>query len=665
MSQTPQREIGSKAYQDAWRAINILIRSDGSWSGRERNLCYLNRGDGRFEDVAFVSGLDLDADGRAFAPLDLDRDGDLDLIFKNRSGRQLRAFRNDLAGGGRRLLSVRLEGRESNRDGVGARIWLETDGRTQMREIVSGSGFLSQRSRRAEFGLLDAERPRRLRVRWPGGREQEFSRFPKGGEWVVVEGASKVREFEPSPGKFDGVAPAPEAETTPGTWLAEPPPAPDFSLPSLEGGAIRLSEQRGSKTLVNFWATWCPPCRTELADLSAHARELAGAGVTVLAISVDEPGNGDAVRAFAGEQGLPFPVLFANDAVVNAYTVLNERLFDRRRNLAIPTSFLVDEDGRVVKAYRGQVAAAAILKDASAEAAPAPFDGRWIASGPRRDFAELGAAYAERGLAEPARQAFEEALARDPESPELLNNFAGALLEAGEPERAEELLRRSLALEPRQTEARINLATLLLQRENAREAAGLLREALEAQPDDVQALDLLGSALFTLGEASAAERAYRRALDLDPEHAKAHENLGSLLASLGRSAEAIAELEEARRLGADSARLHTNLGVLYLQRGMPTNGLLAFERAIEADPEDVGARLNLAMYYLQAGLYAAAREAAARARALDSQRPEAAFLEAQAAAALGDRDEARRLLDRTVAAHPEFQPARELLERLR
>ena len=78
MSHSPQKESGSKTYDEAWRAINLLVRADGSWSGRERNVCYRNRGDGAFDDISFVSGLDLNTDGRAFVPLDFDFDGDLD-----------------------------------------------------------------------------------------------------------------------------------------------------------------------------------------------------------------------------------------------------------------------------------------------------------------------------------------------------------------------------------------------------------------------------------------------------------------------------------------------------------------------------------------------------------------------------------------------------------
>ena len=72
MSRTPQQASGSRAYREAWRAVNLLIRSGGSWSGRERDVCYRNLGNGKFEDQSFLSGLDSSGDGRAFATLDLD-----------------------------------------------------------------------------------------------------------------------------------------------------------------------------------------------------------------------------------------------------------------------------------------------------------------------------------------------------------------------------------------------------------------------------------------------------------------------------------------------------------------------------------------------------------------------------------------------------------------
>jgi hypothetical protein len=123
VSQSPQRLAASKLYRDGWRAVNTLIRSDGSWSGRERKNCYRNLGNGRFEDVSFVSGLDLPDDGRSWVTLDIDSDGALDLVMSFRTGPRVRVFRN--AGGGRARV-FQLEGKGG---AIGARVTAITDRR--------------------------------------------------------------------------------------------------------------------------------------------------------------------------------------------------------------------------------------------------------------------------------------------------------------------------------------------------------------------------------------------------------------------------------------------------------------------------------------------------------------------------------------------------------
>ena len=417
MSQSPLETKGSRDYADAWRAINILIRSDGSWSGRERNLCFRNRGDGTFDDISFLSGLDLDADGRAFVPIDLDHDGDQDLILKNRNGHQLRAFRNDLRQGRNRQLIVRLQGTRSNRDGVGGRVWVTTDRQTMMREIFSGSGYLSQRSRETRFALPEGESVLDIRVRWPLGSVVTVDDPPQSGTLLLVEGEPGFRRVRPpsaSPGESEpsGVT---ETEPSPGTWLAVAIPAPDFKLPVMngEGGMVRLSDRRGRVIVLNFWATWCPPCRRELAHFQDSLGSLSRLGAEILAISVDEAGNSDAVSKLAEELELDYDVLLADSQTAESYSVLNERLFDRRWSLAIPTSLLLDRQGQIVKVYRGEVDPNVILndiKDGRGEALP--FAGKWARSQPERDFAELASAFAERGLSESARSMFDEALAR-------------------------------------------------------------------------------------------------------------------------------------------------------------------------------------------------------------------------------------------------------------
>ena len=659
MSQSPQKESGSTGYDEAWRAINLLVRADGSWSGRERNVCYRNRGDGTFEDISFVSGLNLNTDGRAFVPIDLDSDGDLDLILKNRNGVGLRAFRNDSTGSASRRVEIELRGGESNRDAVGARVWLETERRTLMREVSAGMGFLSQRSRRVGFGLTAAESVQRLRVRWPSGGTEEFTDVPATKLLSIVEGESLVAVAKRSSSEQRRSVDAPLVEGA-ATVLTEAVPAPEFDLESLDG-RMALEDFAGSQVLVNFWATWCPPCRNELRDFGDHAAEFAEAGIKVVAISVDDPAERSKVREFAAEFNLPFAVLFADDKTVNAYTVLNENLFDRRSALAIPTSFLLDARGRVVAVYRGETQATEVY---SRPVGSLPFDGKWVLSDPQRDFDELGASFAERDLPRTAIKMFEQAQARGVETPGSLNNFAAALLQTGEAQRAEQLLRRSLAMRPNQADARVNLAGILVARGDTKEAVEMLEASLAIFPDDAAALDLLGSAKFEAGDFAPAEAVYRRGLALAPDSATLHENLGALLAASGRFDAAIEELEQARELGANSARLHTNLGSLYMQSGMSANGLLAFRRAVRADPADYGANLNLVMYYAQTGDMRQVLQWARAAKEADAERPEAALFEARALIGLGQRAEAAGVLKDLLGRHPGSAEAQALLRDL-
>lgn len=662
MSQSPQQQSASKSYQDAWRAVNILIRSDGSWSGRERGVCYLNQGDGRFLDAAFVSGLDLPADGRSFAPLDLDGDGDLDLVLKNRSGVQLRAFRNDLRQAPR-MLRIGVRGTESNRDGVGARLTLETDRRKLVREISAGSGFLSQRPKLAEFGLQPGEQPTSLAVTWPGGGLSSFDNLPDAtARLLAVQGENELHPW-PSAASEQRPSEPQEAPPSGGVRLAEAVPAPRMELEALDGSHVALPGKPGRKTLVNFWATWCPPCRKEMEDLVANASQLGEAGVDVLTISVDDPADHSAVERFAAEFALPFPVLLANDEAVNAYTILQHNLLDRRTDLAIPTTFLVNESGEVEALYRGETDARTILADLD-DGRALPFDGRWVRSGPDRDFVALGASYAERGLTVHAVDAFERAWENGVRSPELANNLAGALIQAGSLDRAEQLLRGALEADPNDLDAAVNLASLLLDREQFQAAYQQAQRVAEARPDDVAAQVIQGSAAFALGRPEEAEHIYRAAIESAPLRPEPHESLGALLASTDRFKPAVEAYEKAAELGAASVKLYSNLGVLYMQTGSPARGLDAFRKAVESDPADYGANLNLALYYTQSGAPRPAQDWASKARAADPSQPGAYLVEAQALAASGDRSAARVLIEQLLERHPGSVEGKRALEAL-
>ncbi len=129
-----------------------------------------------------------------------------------------------------------------------------------------------------------------------------------------------------------------------GVVLATPAPsqpAPDFTLKSTEGRNLRLGEQRGQVVMLNFWATWCGPCKVEMPHLARLYDKYRGAGFQLLAVNIDE--NPQQAAAAAARMGLRFPVLLDADKQVA-----------RRYDLGtMPSTVLIDRDGRVRHLHRG------------------------------------------------------------------------------------------------------------------------------------------------------------------------------------------------------------------------------------------------------------------------------------------------------------------------
>ena len=117
--------------------------------------------------------------------------------------------------------------------------------------------------------------------------------------------------------------------------------APDFTLRSAEGRNLRLQEQRGQVVLVNFWASWCAPCKQEMPHLNRLYDKYRSSGFTLLAVNIDDnPSHG---AATAARWGLKFPVLLDADKTVT-------RLYDLG---SMPATVLIDRDGRVRYLHRG------------------------------------------------------------------------------------------------------------------------------------------------------------------------------------------------------------------------------------------------------------------------------------------------------------------------
>jgi len=180
------------------------FRGDISWNGYERNVLLRNEGkdsDGtlQFTDIAMAVGADDIKDGRGVAIADFDNDGSLDIVINNSTGDSGDAskarpalLRNNI-GVRRSWLAIELEGTESNRNGVGALVTIETGAETQTRLVSAGSGFASQNSSRLYFGLGEKKQVGALAVRWPSGRVERFEKIgrkPIGARQLlsIIEG---------------------------------------------------------------------------------------------------------------------------------------------------------------------------------------------------------------------------------------------------------------------------------------------------------------------------------------------------------------------------------------------------------------------------------------------------------------------------------------------
>ena len=154
----------------------------------QRNLLLRNEGNGRFRDVSRQAGpgFEIENVSRALAAADIDNDGDLDLLMTNNAG-VADLLRNGGVPGSNSLL-VRLVGTQSNRNAIGARLRVTAGGKTQTREVRSGSSYLGQHDLRAHIGLGRATAIERLEVRWPNGQMETVPNVAVNQIVTITEG---------------------------------------------------------------------------------------------------------------------------------------------------------------------------------------------------------------------------------------------------------------------------------------------------------------------------------------------------------------------------------------------------------------------------------------------------------------------------------------------
>jgi len=128
--------------------------------------------------------------------------------------------------------------------------------------------------------------------------------------------------------------------------IPDPVKAPDFELPRLEGGTLRLSDYEGSVILLDFWATWCAPCRMTVPHLIKLQEDLKNEGVVVLGVALDlgtPEGVRQVVDKFVNQYEITYPIVFGDADVVAKYGNFT----------SIPVSFLINKKGEIVERHVG------------------------------------------------------------------------------------------------------------------------------------------------------------------------------------------------------------------------------------------------------------------------------------------------------------------------
>jgi Flp pilus assembly protein TadD len=358
--------------------------------------------------------------------------------------------------------------------------------------------------------------------------------------------------------------------------------------------------------LLNFWATAAPACGEQLEVLQQGKSLMESRGFRVVSINLDEQRNLSTLHAFVTKTSVSFPVLLGTEEVANVYNILYRYLYDRRRNLPLPTSFLVDQHGLIIKLYQVPIRTERLLEDLKAKPETRaerirkalPFSGSiYNGTFQRNDFT-YGVALFQHGYLDEAAESFKHVVAAKPENSEAYYNLGTLYLRRNNLDEARQYLEKTLSLRPNYPEAWNNLGMIAAQQAQTDEAIRNFQESLRLKPDYGTALLNLGNIYRRKGNVAEAEKFLTHALATEPDNAEINYSLGMLYGQEGNTSRAFPYFEKALTVRPDYPEALNNLGVLMIREKRYGEAEQKFKNCIDAAPGFDQAYLNLARLYV-------------------------------------------------------------------
>ena len=607
VAKSPEDTTALIAYERGWNAINELIRADYTWHGDARNVAFANNQDGTFTEASGALLLDCREDSRAFVLADLDHDGRLEVVLKNRNAPQVRVLHNALTQIGRSI-SFRLRGTKSNRDAIGASVTITSGKLSQTKYLQAGSGFLSQHTKELFFGLGSHQGSVRATVRWPSGNVQTFVDLLPGNRVHIVEGNSNIHT-EPFSTFAESlqsanVAPGESLPLVSETWLIQPFKAPEFKLADLEGVEHTIDSGTDGPALLTFWSIASEESLRLLNQLNPESSKQPGE-LKIIAVNLDDSTRLSEARKAAAHYQTVATILFSTEEVAGIYNILYRHMFDRHRDMPIPLSFLLDRDGMIVKVYQGFIDSSRLRSDSISIPSDQqlrmhralPFPGLLIQDSFKRNDFSYGVALYQHGFLDQASESFQQVIAAKPDNADAYYNLGTLNLRRNHISEAKRFLEKTVELRPKFAEAWNNLGMLSAQQGNTAEAIQNFQQSISIKPDYFTAHMNLGNLYRRQKAFDKAQDSLSRALSLRPDDPEIQYSVGMLFAQMGRLDQAAQYLERAIALRPSYPEAINNLGVLHVRQQKLLNAEEDFRTAIKVAPAYEQSYLNLARLY--------------------------------------------------------------------